>query len=178
MRISLILFLLAGFVIFWVQTVSASANATNYQYNNKILLTKNIEIPSYFAYTEYEASKATPLSKVIPQDTYLQKEETKEEILADRNSFTINASAYTASADECGNSKGITASGERVQTNHTLACPPHYAFGTKIAIDGYGTFTCKDRGGAIKGNHFDIYMETKAEAFAFGRRTLTAYVIS
>lgn len=91
--------------------------------------------------------------------------------------FLINASAYTAAADECGKSDGITASGLKVTENRTLACPPQYPFGAKIAIEGYGTYTCEDRGGAIKGNHFDIYMETKAEAFAFGRRNLMAEIV-
>ena len=91
--------------------------------------------------------------------------------------FTINASAYTAAADECGKSDGITASGTKVQENHTLACPPAYPFGAKIAIEGYGVYTCEDRGGAIKNNHFDIYMETKTQAFAFGRKNLTAEVV-
>jgi len=91
--------------------------------------------------------------------------------------FFINASAYTAAADECGKSDGITASGKKVQERHTLACPKNYAFGTKIKIDGYGTYVCEDRGGAIKVNKFDIYMQTKAEAFAFGRRTLLAQVV-
>lgn len=93
------------------------------------------------------------------------------------DSFTINASAYTASADECGNSKGITASGIKVEKNRTLACPPEYPFGTKIEIETMGTFICEDRGGAIKQNHFDIYVEKKAEAFAFGRKNLTARVV-
>ncbi len=91
--------------------------------------------------------------------------------------FIINASAYTAAADECGKSDGITSSGLKVEENRTLACPAHLPFGTKIAIDGMGEFRCEDRGGAIKGNHIDIYMQTKAEAFAFGRRNLTAQVI-
>lgn len=91
--------------------------------------------------------------------------------------FTINASAYTAAADECGKSDGITASGKMVKKNHTLACPRNYKLGTKIHIEGMGDYVCEDRGGAIKGNHFDIYMETKTEAFAFGRRNLIAYVV-
>ncbi len=91
--------------------------------------------------------------------------------------FTINASAYTAAADECGKSDGITASGLKVQEKRTLACPPIYPFGTKIKIEGYGIYTCEDRGGAIKGNKFDIYMKTKSEAFAFGRRHLTAEIV-
>jgi len=40
-----------------------------------------------------------------------------------------------------------------------------------------GTYVCEDRGGAIKGNHFDIYMPTKSEAFAFGRKNLVAMVV-
>lgn len=91
--------------------------------------------------------------------------------------FTINASAYTAAADECGKSDGITASGAKVTAYRTLACPPSYTFGTKIHIVGMGDYICEDRGGAIKGNKFDIYMETKKEAFAFGRRQLEAYVV-
>ena len=40
-----------------------------------------------------------------------------------------------------------------------------------------GTYTCEDRGGAIKGNKIDIYMETKKEAFKFGRQHLTAEIV-
>jgi 3D (Asp-Asp-Asp) domain-containing protein len=94
-----------------------------------------------------------------------------------RGTMTINASAYTAAADECGKSDGITASGLKVKTKRTLACPPQYPFGTKVKIEGMGTYTCEDRGGAIKGNKFDIYVETKTEAFQFGRRHLMAEVI-
>ena len=93
-------------------------------------------------------------------------------------SFTANVSAYTAAADECGKSDGITASGVKVAVSRTLACPPQYPFGTKVTIDGMGTYVCEDRGGAIKENRFDIYMETKGEAFAFGRRMLTATVLN
>lgn len=94
-----------------------------------------------------------------------------------KEKFVVNASAYTASADECGNDKGVTASGLLVKKNMTLACPPEYPFGAKISIEGVGTLRCEDRGGAIKGNHFDIYVETKHEAFAFGRRNLVAEVV-
>lgn len=91
--------------------------------------------------------------------------------------FIINASAYTAAADECGKSDGITASGIKVAEKRTLACPPSYPFGTKIKIEGVGELRCEDRGGAIKGNHFDIYMETKSQAFAFGRQHLLAEIV-
>jgi len=92
--------------------------------------------------------------------------------------FAINASAYTAAADECGKSDGITASGLLVKEKRTIACPPQFPLGTKIKIEGHGDFVCEDRGGAIKGNHFDIYMQTKKQAFAFGRRNLMAEVMN
>lgn len=92
-------------------------------------------------------------------------------------SFTINASAYTAAADECGKSDGITASGLKVTEKRTLACPKNLPFGTVIRIEGMGEYRCEDRGGAIKGNKIDIYMETKAEAFAFGRQNLVAEIV-
>ena len=94
-----------------------------------------------------------------------------------RQPFAIDASAYTAAADECGNNLGVTASGTKVAANRTIACPPEFPFGAKIKIEGQGTFICEDRGGAIKGNHIDIYVETKKEAFAFGRQNLMAEVV-
>lgn len=124
-----------------------------------------------------EAAVAEPLSF---EDKTLNRWKQKQAHLwttLPKEKFTINASAYTAAADECGKSDGITASGLKVAEKRTLACPPSFPFGTKISIEGMGEFRCEDRGGAIKGNKIDIYMETKKEAFAFGRRNLTAQVI-
>ncbi|MFA6160177.1 MAG: 3D domain-containing protein [Parcubacteria group bacterium] len=103
--------------------------------------------------------------------------EKRKKAVYPKGKFTINASAYTAAADECGKSDGITASGLKVKEKETIACPPQFPMGTKIRISDMGTYICQDRGGAIKGNHIDIYMETKKEAFAFGRRNLEAEVI-
>lgn len=120
--------------------------------------------------TEAEQKELLLLEQWKTKQTHLWKNLSKEK-------FIINASAYTASSDECGKSDGITASGLKVKESRTLACPPSYPFGTKIAIEGIGVLRCEDRGGAIKGNHFDIYMETKNEAFAFGRRNLSAEIV-
>lgn len=116
----------------------------------------------------------------IKYEQILAKWKTKQASLWEHlptESFTINASAYTAAADECGKSNGITASGIKVQEKRTLACPSMYPFGMKVAIEGYGVYTCEDRGGAIKGNHFDVYTQTKKDAFAFGRRQLVAKIV-
>ena len=118
--------------------------------------------------------------QILRYETIMDRWKAKQNHLWDNlktDPFTINASAYTAAADECGKSDGITSSGVQVTEQRTLACPPTYPFGTKIEIEGMGTYICEDRGGAIKGNHFDIYMETKVEAFAFGRKNLMAKVV-
>jgi len=115
------------------------------------------------------------------EDKVLEKWKTKQASLWAKlptESFTINASAYTAAADECGKNDGMTASGLLVTEKRTLACPREYPFGTKISIEGMGEYRCEDRGGAIKGNHFDIYVKTKSEAFSFGRQHLNAQVVN
>jgi 3D (Asp-Asp-Asp) domain-containing protein len=131
--------------------------------------------------TEKEKPKVTKTGEMTADEKKLARWKEKQAHLwaklETRKRFTINASAYTAAADECGKSDGITASGLMVSENRTLACPPNYPFGAKIAIEGMGEFRCEDRGGAIKGNKFDIYMETKSEAFAFGRQHLKAEII-
>jgi 3D (Asp-Asp-Asp) domain-containing protein len=91
--------------------------------------------------------------------------------------FTINASAYTATVDECGKSDGVTASGLKVMEEETIACPPQFPLGTKLDIEGIGTRICEDRGGAIKGNHVDVYMKSKKDAFKFGRQVLLAEIV-
>jgi len=144
--------------IFTSTAVSATNNTTNTNKNKTSYI--NIENGGIICGVANGTYKKAQYIKSVPEK------------------FIINASAYTASADECGKSDGITASGNKVTPNRTLACPNDYEFGTKIHIEGMGIYTCEDRGGAIKGNHFDIYMKTKAEAFAFGRRNLTAYVVS
>lgn len=92
--------------------------------------------------------------------------------------------AYTAGPESTGKrpgypAYGITASGAPVRENHTLACPPEMAFGTRVYIPYFDeTFVCKDRGGAIKGRRLDVYMESVEDALEFGRRELKVEVIS
>lgn len=131
------------------------------------------------AYDPHNFKNTIDLVQIDPERArILEKYENKIKLAnLPKGQFTINASAYTAAADECGKSDGITASGLMVKENETIACPKEFPLGTKIKIEGMGVYICQDRGGAIKGNHIDIYMETKTEAFAFGRRNLLAQVV-
>jgi 3D (Asp-Asp-Asp) domain-containing protein len=169
----------------------ASADETNTDTNTKTYFARIASLFSSEAALADEKTNEVVIEPAAQEEKVKTEEEIKNEaILAKwkvkqtkswenlpKESFEINASAYTASADECGNDKGITASGIKVAEKRTIACPPSFPFGAKIAIEGMGIYICEDRGGAIKGNHIDIYVETKKEAFAFGRQHLMAQVV-
>jgi 3D (Asp-Asp-Asp) domain-containing protein len=186
--------LMASAVIF--PQIAKASETINTDTNTKIDFSK---ISNFFstatALADEKPAKqdevATEPVAVVKEEKVKTEEEIKNEDILDKwrekqadrwsnlpkESFTINASAYTASADECGNDKGITASGIKVKEKRTIACPPELPFGVKLEIEGMGIFTCEDRGGAIKGNHIDIYVPTKVEAFQFGRQKLTAKIV-
>ena len=79
----------------------------------------------------------------------------------------------------CCNGKwaGQTASGVKPVEGVTCAAGNQYPFGTKIELDGLGTYIVQDRGGAINGNRIDIFMNNHDAANKFGKRTVTGRVI-
>lgn len=97
----------------------------------------------------------------------------------------LNTSAYTASTcDKSPDSPsyGITSSGVRASAWCTVAAGSAYPVGTIIYIPYFkdkpngGWFIVQDRGGAIKNNKLDVYMNTYNECVTFGRRNLECYI--
>lgn len=98
---------------------------------------------------------------------------------------TLNTSAYTAST--CGKKPtdagyGKTASGAYATSWYTVAAGKSYPMGTIIYIPYFankpngGWFVVQDRGGAIKDNKLDVYMDTYNECIQFGRRNLECHI--
>ena len=85
--------------------------------------------------------------------------------------------AYCSCAKCCGKSTGITAMGTKATAGRTVAASSKFAFGTKLNINGH-TYTVEDRGGAINGNKIDIYVNSHAEALAWGVRYLPVSVVN
>ena len=85
-------------------------------------------------------------------------------------------SAYTSDSAETDDTPFITASGAR--TRHgIIACPRKYDFGTEVEIHGE-RYICEDRmNKRYDGEHFDIWMHTKAEAYKWGRRLVEVKII-
>lgn len=92
---------------------------------------------------------------------------------------TFYSSEYASTGRKPGDKYyGITASGTKATLGRTIACPPQYSFGTKINIEGIGVRVCEDRGGAIKGNHLDVYVSSESEAYKLGRKYLKGQVVN
>ena len=83
--------------------------------------------------------------------------------------------AYCPCAKCCGKATGRTAMGTRATAGRTVAASGKFAFGTKLNINGH-VYTVEDRGGAIKGNKIDIFVNSHAEALAWGVRYLPVSV--
>ncbi len=104
--------------------------------------------------------------------------------LSNAKVLICEASAYTASADECWPyADGYTATGVKCEVGVVAVDPRVIPLKSKLYIetlDGsfvYGYCTAEDTGGAIKGNKIDLAMNTKAECFQFGRRQVRVYVL-
>ena len=95
---------------------------------------------------------------------------------ASGQSGVYKVTAYCPCAICCGKQTGITASGARATANHTIAAPRTFSFGEHVSINGT-TYTVEDRGGAIQGNRIDVYMNSHAEALAWGVRYLYVEVL-
>jgi 3D (Asp-Asp-Asp) domain-containing protein len=96
----------------------------------------------------------------------------------------MEVTAYCPCKKCCGkNARGITASGLRVTHNAGLfvaADANLFPFHTNLQIPGYANgkeVPVLDRGGAIKGNHLDVFFPTHQEAKEWGRRMIEVTIV-
>lgn len=85
----------------------------------------------------------------------------------------MTLTAYCSCSKCCGKTDGITASGTKATEGRTVAVDVNkIPFGTKVYING-NEYIAEDKGGAVKGNHIDIYFESHERALEFGKQTGT-----
>ncbi|MFP7265762.1 3D domain-containing protein [Bacillus altitudinis] len=100
--------------------------------------------------------------------TVEQKSQTRKMVV------TAYTNGYESTGKHPGHADyGTTASGVTTKQGITIACPPYMRFGTKLYIEDVGLRVCQDRGGDIKGNRLDVFIENLQKAREFGRQTLT-----
>jgi 3D (Asp-Asp-Asp) domain-containing protein len=79
--------------------------------------------------------------------------------------LTVLATGYALS--------GTTATGVGVAYGIVAVDPSVIPLGTRMTVPGYGEGVAADTGGAIKGARIDLWFPTRAEALAWGTRTVT-----
>lgn len=81
----------------------------------------------------------------------------------------------------CGTGSGLTATGTPVTPGWTCAVDPGIIpYGSEVMVD-FGDrvefYKAQDCGGAVKGNHIDLAVDTHANALQKGTQTATVYVM-
>ena len=64
-----------------------------------------------------------------------------------------------------------------MKADRTVAAGEHLEFGTKVYISGKGIYEVTDRGGMISEGDIDIAVESRQEAFDWGRQEKKVIII-
>ncbi len=71
-----------------------------------------------------------------------------------------------------------TCTGATARSGHTIAVDPRVIpFGSKVLINGV-VYTAEDRGGAVRGNHIDIFFDNHAQTWQYGTRTAEVFLLA
>ena len=117
-----------------------------------------------------------PVNKIVQVNKVTSRSGTTTRAAATTSGTQVyKITAYCSCAKCCGKATGRTAMGTKATAGRTVAASGKFAFGTKLNINGH-VYTVEDRGGAINGNKIDIYVNSHAEALAWGVRYLPVSV--
>lgn len=98
------------------------------------------------------------------------------------NQLDIVATAYAPGAHDNGKWGNLTHMGTQVRPGVVAVDPTVIPLGSRVYIqfaDGHGVYAqAEDTGGAIKGNRIDIAMSSVDEAYDFGMKNVTVFVLN
>lgn len=120
------------------------------------------------------------LKRVFDAMNYYDTSNDTKKIKAGESLGTVVTTGYCDCSICCGKwAGGKTASGTKPKADHTLAVDaksPKVPMGTKIVMNGK-TYKVEDTGNfAQYGTDFDVYFKNHADALAWGKRKLKAYL--
>ncbi|MFS0786465.1 peptidoglycan-binding protein [Shouchella sp. 1P09AA] len=141
-----------------------------------------------------EEPKATEQAEEAASDTEEQQQQTTEESVTEETTteeevvstttepsgqtMKMEATAYTAYCNGC---SGVTRTGIDLRANpnqKVVAVDPNVIpLGSRVYVEGYGEAIAGDTGGAIKGHKIDLFVQTKDEAYTFGRQQVQVTVL-
>lgn len=162
---------LAGFYGPSFLTQSEAENVNNFKLP-KITVTYTPPDPS-FAFM-CKANRTIAKAKIDSALALMAKiDELEPEAIALEYVGEFYLTMYAATAEQCGNDLGITASGRKVTddpTCHTVAVDPAIIpLGSYLIIEGYPgiIFRADDTGSAINGYDIDIFTTSESESKTF-----------
>ena len=125
------------------------------------------------------------VSNVAESESNVTKPATRGAARIDASGSECVLTAYCPCEKCCGiwaknrpNGVVYTASGEVAQEGVTVAADwDVYPAGTVLYIEGMGEYIVQDVGGAVNGNHIDVYFDTHEEAVNFGKQTAFVEVL-
>ena len=144
-------------------------------YNDKTAAPYVSNLTTFEPQTKEESSEIEVELKTIPT----KQPVIIEEIIKHEPFEEFEATAYCACSKCCGKwADGITASGTKATAKRTIAVDSNLIpLGSKVEIEGLGTYIAEDTGSAIKGKIIDIYFDTHEEALKFGRQKVNIRII-
>ena len=180
-------------VVIPYETITKNTTNTSTDTTNKVVQEGKDGIKEVTYKVKYQNDveiEKSVISEVVVQEpvdkiVQVQKKATSRSSTLPRTSSTSSTSggtvykitAYCPCAKCCGKTNGRTASGTTATAGRTVAASSKFAFGTKLNIGGH-VYTVEDRGGAINGNKIDIFVNSHAEALAWGVRYLNVNVVN
>ncbi len=140
--------------------------------NNLFLIEQNIKLQNALKEAAYVGIK--PKNYNLADEVNEAVDFSKLEYIGE-----FEGTAYTPTAEECGNNLGYTASGKPIIAGVSVAVDNKYwKMGTKFYIEGLGYVVAMDTGSAVKGKYrFDYAVFDKKYALQIGRRKYKTYLV-
>ena len=158
-----------------IQKLSFSINS-EFSLNNKGFITRIKQEDKQTSDNKKVKDKITKKSKKTAHITKCSKSDLA---LGVCKTFKVAVTGYSSTVDQCDADPFTTASGKHVHKG-TLAAN-FLPFGTIVKFPEYfgdRVFIVEDRMNKRFSNRMDVWFESRREALQFGKRTLTAVVVS
>lgn len=134
-----------------------------------------------------EELKSNPVKEIIALGTTSVYSSSRGGDISYTKKIKVKATAYNAEFQSTGKNPGdrgygITSTGAQAERNpngySTVAVDPRVIpLGTKFYVEGYGYAIAEDIGGAIKGNHIDLFFSSSKEMWNWGLRNVNIYIL-
>jgi len=157
--------------IVYLMSVPAATEDFRYEHMEAKEILKEIELNNALMFADVDK----PAGEPVTYESWFR--ENAERI------DNCDITRYCCEAREhiCGTGDGTTATGVPVTPDWTCAVDPNVIpYGSDVMVD-YGDsvafYKAQDCGGAIKGNHIDLAVDTHQRALEAGRTTATVYFL-